>query len=90
MKRILDIQLQEREDKKKWEKYGENAHAEIIRKDVDEFNSTSTFLMQKQKDKFKTAQKKLVDQIEERKRPKMELCPELLMNTQVLKKIQGL
>ena len=90
MKRILDIQLQERSDKKRLNRYQEDFEAKQIKKDVDDYNCNENNKKQKYDQSLKDFQQKLVEQIEEKRLPHDEITTELIMNRQILDQIKGI
>ena len=89
MKRILDIQLKEKEDKIRLRKFEENTEARIISKDVEDFNSTLNKKKQDYLQRVMHHNEKLVSQIEEKKQPKAFNPKELLMNKKLILEIQA-
>lgn len=87
-KRVLDIQLQEREENKRLRKYEDTADAQFISQEVKDYMEAEMKKTQAVVFKNKAQLQRLKDQIEEKKAPKRLDPIEYQMNKQLLDKIQ--
>lgn len=88
-KRVLDIQLQEREENKRLRKYEDTADAQFISQEVKDYVEAEMKRTQDVVFKNKAQLQRLKNQIEEKKAPKRLDPIEYQMNKQLLDKIQG-
>ena len=87
MKRMLDLQLQERDEKVRLGKFENQTEAKYINKDVQAFNSVQEEKKKQMENYIQAHQTKLVAQISEKQLPKKLETQDLVMNKSLLKQI---
>jgi inner membrane protein involved in colicin E2 resistance len=88
MKRILDIQLKERDEKERLKKIEDITEATYIKKDVEAFMTVEERKKKLFDQQVQDHNNRLVQQIQEKHHPKkVEASPEILMNKPLILQI---